>query len=299
MVATSRALLSVLLALAAAPSAWGQSDPAPESTQPAPPGEPMAARVIKVTGSVSHLPPGMADAPEAWQPSRVGDALPAGTKIRTRLRSSVVLQFGDDTVVGIDRVTLAAIEDFHRSGDTKRMKIGLGYGTVRAAVREATLRSDMTIESPTATLSKRGTIDFGMHYEAGTGQFTIFLNEEGLIEALQFLTGQRRTVRPGEFVTAAMLRWVDTAQRIRFTSIQDRFGVTEGEFALELRSGTGLGGVAPGSGAATFGGVRPAGPGGTGGTDFSTFRPASPTPPAGALYRPEGNFGTGLLPPPS
>ncbi len=289
--------LSLVLILAVGPAALGQSDPAPEATRPAADGEPMAARVIRVTGNVSHLPPGAADAPEAWKPAGVGDSLPPGTKIRTRLRSSVVLQFGDDTVVGIDRVTLAAIEDFHRSGDTKRMKIGLGYGTVRAAVREATLRSDMTIESPTATLSKRGTIDFGMHYEAGTGQFTIFLNEEGLVEALKFLTGERRTVRPGEFVTAAMLRWVDTAQRIRFTSIQDRFGVTEGEFALEVRSGTGLGGVAPGSGAGTYGGVRPAGAGGTGGTDLSNYRPGPISPPTGALYRPEGNFGTGLVPP--
>ncbi len=81
--------------------------------------EPMQARIIKMAGRVQYALTDQAGMPGKWQPAKIGDLLPAGTRIRTRLRSKVVLAFGDDSVVMIDRATLASIDQFHRSGDTK------------------------------------------------------------------------------------------------------------------------------------------------------------------------------------
>ena len=89
--------------------------------------QPMQARIIKLAGRVQYALTDSAGVPGEWQQAKVGDLLPAGTRIRTRLRSKVVLAFGDDSVVMIDRATLASIDQFHRSADTKYVKLGLGH----------------------------------------------------------------------------------------------------------------------------------------------------------------------------
>ena len=50
--------------------------------------------------------------------------------------------------------------EFEITADAKVLRMGLGHGAVRGGVAETTLRSDLSIETPTATLSKRGTIGF-------------------------------------------------------------------------------------------------------------------------------------------
>jgi len=54
------------------------------------------------------------------------------------------------------------------------------------------------VDSPVATLSKRGTWDFGLFYERGTDRFEIFLLDQGLVDAFSKLTGQHRQVLPQE-----------------------------------------------------------------------------------------------------
>lgn len=294
------AILTCMVAIAVSQPVWGQAAtqpaaPAAPQNQSAPIADPMQARVLKVSGQVQYALIETAGGGNigVWQDAKVGDTLPAGTRIRTRLRSQVVLAFGDDSVVLIDRATLASIDQFHRSGDTKHVRLGLGHGAIRAGVAETTLRSDMTIETPTATLSKKGTIDFGIEYEPSTGRFRIFLAREGLVEALNKLTQERRYVLPGQYATQAMVRWITTATFDRHVAMADLFGMNGNEKMFNALHSSGLGVVEPGGGnvAGNFG-PRVGSQQGTG--PFVRTSPILPIQPgAGAINRPEGNFGTG------
>ncbi len=275
---------------------FGQAQTAPAesgvaATQPAGVDQAFQAKVAKVSGKVSYALVDGAGQRGPWQDAKVGDTLPAGTQIRTQARSKVVLEFGDDTVVMIERITLASIDQFHRAADTKVVRLGLGHGAIRAGVAETTLRSDMTIETPTAILSKRGTQDFRMEYTPVTGRFRVSLAGEGLVEALNKLTSRTRSIGPGQYVTQAMIRWIETATFDRFVSMSDVFGMTGAEKSFLAFGGEGGQGAAdPGGGAGVYGMTGQGG--GLGGTPSFTPPSVSPLRP-GAIDRPEGNFGTG------
>jgi hypothetical protein len=292
-------MIASVAVLAAVSAAWGQAaatQPAgttAAATQTTEPINPMQARIIQLSGRVQYALADAAGNVGEWRDAKVGDLLPAGTRVRTRLRSQVVLAFGDDSVVLIDRATLASIDQFHRSGDTKFVRLGLGHGAIRAGVAETTLRSDMTIETPTATLSKKGTIDFGIEYEPSTGRFRIFLAREGLVEALNKLTQERRMVLPGQYVTQAMIRWITTATFDRHVALADLFGMTGAEQWFNAMNSSGRGVVDPGGGTNT-GNVGTGGQN-AGGNQFArTVNTTLPLPTGlQTIDRPEGNFGTG------
>ncbi|HSW46314.1 MAG TPA: FecR domain-containing protein [Phycisphaerae bacterium] len=295
-------LIAIIGLLGITMTVWGrpattQPTAAAPSTQPASRGDPMQARIIQVSGRVQHATVDAAGNIGEWRDAKVGDELPAGTRVRTRLRSNVVLAFGDDSVVMIDRATLASIDQFHRSADTKVVRLGLGHGAIRAGVAETTLRSDMTIETPTATLSKKGTIDFGIEYEPSSGRFRVFLAREGLVEALNKLTQERRNVLTGQYVTQAMIRWITTATFDRHVALADLFGMTGSEKWFNALNGSGLGAVDPGGGMGISSLGSGAGQGQVGGGFGQNFSRSLPTVtgPTGpqAIDRPEGNFGTG------
>lgn len=267
---------------------------ATQATGTRPVDERYRARVIEVEGRVGYALVDAGGELGPWQSAKVGTELPAGARIRTGLRSKIIMAFGDDTVVEIDRATLASIDQFHRSADTKVIRLGLGHGAVRAGVAETTLRSDMTIETPTATLSKRGTMGFSMTYEPVAGRFRIALADEGLVEALNKITDDMRSVRPGEHVTQAMRRWIETARFNRYVPVATYFGLTDSEQNYMVGSG--------GEGRAV------ASPGEGGNSNNTTswdsksiqriqrpgYRPMTPIDFGdGVIDRPEGNFGTG------
>lgn len=294
------ALLAAALAPVAQPAgqpaATAPSDAAVASTQPAGAVEAMQAKAVKVVGRVMYAMAGPDGLPGEFEMVKQGDTLPAGAIIQTRLRSKVMLAFGDDTVVLIDRVTMASIDQFHRTGNTKKIHLGLGHGLIRAAAMETTLRSDMTISSPVATLSKRGTMDFGMRYEPGTGRYVVFLNEEGLVELFDRLRGAQRTIEPGQYVTQALLSWIETMTLNRYIPITDAWGQTAAERHWNAYFGSaGIGVVEPGAGFNNFlANYNAAHQVGASGVQLVT--PISPIVPASPprIVRPEGNFGTGF-----
>jgi hypothetical protein len=270
------------------------------ATQPARIDEAFEARIEQVWGSVSTARVDEQGVRGEWRPAKDGDLLPAGTWIRTRVRSKVLLTFGDDTVVVIERATLASIDQFHRDGDAKVIKLGLGHGAVRAGVAETTLRSDMTIESPIATLSKKGTMVFRFEYLPGSHQFIISLTDEGLVEALNEETGATYTVRPGTYVTDAMMRWIDRVTFDRVVYVIDPFGQTDPEAWFNAMNTTGIIVVEPGGGATAWalehrqGGELAA----VDAANRAAMRRSASSlgllpPGAGVRVRPEGNFGTG------
>lgn len=291
--------------LALATSLQAQTTRPAQATRPAdaaatrPAMDARQARVEKVAGSVSYSVLGEDGNYGPWQPVKAGDLLPPGARIQTRLRSHVVLTFGDDTVVMIDRATLASIDQFRQSQDTKEIRLGLGHGAVRAGVASTTLRSDMTIATPTATLSKRGTHDFGMEYEPSTGRFRVFLTQQGLVEVLNRVTNARQSIAPGQYVNQAMVRWIETAKFDRWVPIQDFFGLTANERGFAANRTNGMGVSEPGGGAYAMNGSVPQGSSnvaGTVGGRLATAPPVLPvTPPQPqgppVIGRPEGNFG--------
>ena len=272
-------------------------------TQPAkaaatqPTGDPGSARVLRTTGRVSVSIPDAQGNFGAWREARADDLLPQGTRIRTRTRAHVLLQFGDDTIVVIERATLASIDQFVKSTDTAAIQLGLGHGSIRGGVSERTLRSDLTIDTPTATLSKRGTIDFRIEYEPSYGRFRISLAEQGLVEALNRILNQSRDVLPGQYVTQLMARWIDTAMFDRFIPMISTVGQTSAESWFNVLSHSGFIITLPGAGAEGWSFV------GRRGGELAGMPPQPQQDMRrsrfdfsfddGVRNRPEGNFGTG------
>ncbi len=240
-------------AAAASPAA-----PAPVAAQ-SQPVEKLTATCIKVKGRVQWAPVGTQSTDtQAWKPVRVGGEYTQGMQIRTGLRSEALLKFGDDTAVLIGRSTLAAIGAFYRSADTKTTRLGLDYGTVRAGVAEGGLRSDFQIDSPVATLSKRGTWNFSLWVERGTGRFEAKLADRGLLEILHKATGRTQFVAMKQSVNQAMMNWARTIQFNRQVVVADAFSQTDDELVGYLRNNTGRSGLSPA-------GLAPQGAVGTGG----------------------------------
>ncbi len=230
-------------------AAWSPAQPtaAPTTVPATAPAPTLVARVLEVRGDAEHA----AQDSGPWEPCRVDDAYPAQTLLRTGIRSSLKLQLGDSepyTAVVIDAASKTVLSELAETPELKRVRIGLGYGRLRAGVAEGGRQSSFTVDSPVATLSKRGTWNFGMFYERGTDRFQVFLLDRGLVEALDEVTRERRTLRPQQLVTEAMRRWADQAGILRNVPISDVLGQSDVELAFNTLQNDGLGVLDPGGG---------------------------------------------------
>ncbi|GMU83186.1 MAG: hypothetical protein IT450_10560 [Phycisphaerales bacterium] len=228
----------------------------PAGSQPAAPAAPASApadrtpikaRVIEIKGDVKWAPLES----QEWQPLKLGDELAEQTKILTGIRSSVKLQLGDEepySCMLVDSVGKTVLSEAYKTSDTKRIRVGVSQGRVRAGVAEGGLKSDFTVDSPVATLSKRGTWGFSLYYERATDQFEIGLTDRGLVEAINKLTAERRNVQPGQLVTEAMRRWLDQSALFRNVALADAAGQSDLELAYNRISNDGIGVIGPGSG---------------------------------------------------
>ena len=255
-----------------------------------------AARVIEVKGRVDWAPAGVpVTQADGWIPVKLNDRLEPGTQIRTGLRSHVNLQFGSATFVSIRRATYSSIDQFYKSATTETVRIGLGYGTVRGGSSEGEVRSDVRVESPAATLVKRGTDGWQMSVEAGTGRFEISLARHGLVEAIQKLrTGATRSrdVRPGEYANSRNIANMWIKQNIFDRSIEFYRveGLTLADADFSTANQRGLAALAPGGGSTlpAISGRADAAATGQGG--LPSFAPQ--TIVLEPVARPDGNFGT-------
>lgn len=278
---------------------WAQATAQPAGSEPAtqpttqPAMQGMTAEVVDVQGQASYSILQADGTYGAKQAIKKGDRLAGGTRIQTRLRSYVVLTFGGDTVVKIDPLTEASVDQYLQSPEARNVVLGLGHGMVRAGSVAPTLRSEMSIVTPTATLTKRGTFEFGLRYEAGTGRYMAYLTEEGLVDVINKTTGVRRTLEPTQYVTQAMVRWIQTAVFSRWVSVQDVFGLTGNEAAFGSKSNTGQGVASPGGGMASgMTGGQGAGQSGAAIRSNPLLTNVSGTPQGQrTVGRAEGNFG--------
>lgn len=267
--------------------------------------QPLPAVVIEVEGSADWAKVGVSPlANDGWTAIKLDDRLDPGTQIRTGLRSHVNLKFGETTVVSLRSATFAGLDQLYRSANVESVRIGLGYGTVRGGSSEGEFRADVIVDSPIATLAKRGTEGWQMEVEPGTRRFRVSLAEYGLVEAIQKL-GQDRTrsklVRPGEYANGANIANMWIKQNIfdhNVTFYQpESVTAADAEFTLDNTKGVGV--LAPGGGSSLVdmsGRVS---------ADFVLRQiaanfPAGISPPttavgqSGPISRPEGNFGTSM-----
>lgn len=263
--------------------------------------EAQAAEVVEVRGNVERST-GEAATPDTaeWVAVKAGEKLGGGVLIRTGLRSHLILRFGDNSIVMIQRCTLASIKQFYRDSSTETVRLGLGYGAIRGGTSEGTLRSDFVVDSAVATLAKRGTEGWELWQEPYSGRFRISLAAEGLVDALEKETGDRRLVRPGEYAdnTNVAAMWVkqDVFDRnVQFFAAES-VSATDLDFANNMT--TGLASVGPGLGNQTnsFAGRgtdQDALAGLTEAEGFQLLREPVVIERAPFVVRPEGNFGTG------
>jgi hypothetical protein len=218
-----------------------------------------AAVVIEVAGIADWAPAKTSPlVAEGWTAIKLADRLVPGTLIRTGLRSHVNLQFGETTTVSVRGATYASVDQYYRSAGVETVNIGMGYGTVRGGSSEGTFRSQVTIDSPVATLAKRGTEGWQISVEAATGRYRISLAEEGLVEAIEKArgrgaAGQRvasRTVEPGEYATETNIRnmWIEQAVFDRNVWFYDPSAITPAEAAFAANNPRGFGTLSPGGG---------------------------------------------------
>lgn len=266
---------------------FAQTDPTPQ-TQAAAPAKTEATgelryEVSAVTGNVRFAPIGTDPLQDAgWQKIRLGDQLGAGMQIHVpAIRAGVKLTARPSeppTVILIERGTLIGITELNldQQQGTAKSRVKLAYGAVRAGVAEGATRSDMEIESPVATLSKRGTDIFRFEYR--NGRFLMSLSEQGrgLIQAIQTRSGEfggldrfrSRYVTPGQFVTHQMMRAIEHVQFERTVNINDAFGLqgldamftmlnSHGGLAFLLPQGSNLAGMLDGAGHQTGLGLTP------------------------------------------
>lgn len=264
----------------------------PAQTQPSDQKQPILARVIELRGDVKYAPLDSQD----YQPCQLDDQYPERTKIITGVRSSIKLQIGDEepyTCMLIEAVGKTVLSEAYKTSEEKKVRVGVGYGRIRAGVAEGGLKSDFTVDSPVATLSKRGTWGFTLFYERGTNYFEIGLTDRGLIEVINKITDERRKINPKELITIAMRTWLDQAPFFRNVSVPDILGQGDIEVAFNRLQQSGLGVLAPGGGAGAL--LNLTSPGAR--MSFADLVRRVLPPGGGQLgdrrLRPEGFFGTG------
>src|SRR5262249_8198562 len=125
---------------------------------------------------------------------------------------------------------------------------------VRGGSSEGEIKSDVIVDSPVATLAKRGTEGWELEVEPMTGRFRISLAQYGIVDAIQKTTegraGRTKTVLPGQYATQANIAnmWVNQNIFDRNVTFYGPEGQTRSEAEFALNNTRGLNVVAPGSG---------------------------------------------------
>jgi hypothetical protein len=186
------AALSVLAMLLPVSAAVAAEDDAPKPAEAAEVAR-LKVTVESVTGKAQRRNPAEDG---KWTALKAGDALDELTVIRTGFGSKVVLVFADRGRVTVDSVTKIGISEFRKKEKKVNTRLGLKYGTLRAKVNSKVGPVDFRVQSPTATLSVRGSEKIVGYCPNGGSKGKSLVGD--LI--LTSKTNRRQVVRPGEVV---------------------------------------------------------------------------------------------------
>ncbi len=215
-------------------------------SQPAAQDASLVFEVTSVEGKVRVAPIGtdvMRDA--GWTIVKQGEFIRAGQQVRVPIRSRVKLTARPaepPTVLLIESSTTVSFSELELRDGVARSRIQLPYGAVKAGVAEGEVRSDMEIEAPTATLSKKGTDIFGMEVHAD-GRFTMFLSPQGrgLVQGILNQSSaygssqvQSRFLTPGQWISQQMMRAIENMPFDQKVLVSDPYGLVGADqlFAL-------------------------------------------------------------------
>jgi len=200
------------------------------------------ATVLAVKGAVRHRHNRSAK----WVRTKVGDTLKPPAEISTGIRNSAAkLKLHTTAVIRIGSTTTIAITELARLKDAEKVRLLLTRGSVRAGIVEEKVRSDFQIACPAAVLSREGTWGMEMRYDPATGKYYVGLDTDGLLRLIDRLTGRQVRVRPGQYFTQALVRWIDTASLDRMVALSDPFGLTKVEKLFNANNPGGLAGADP------------------------------------------------------
>lgn len=207
------------------------------ASQPAVKTGELVYEVVEVGGKVVVAPTGTDPyARNGWTPVAKGQTIGAGQQLNVPMRSRIkmVARPADPpTVILIEQSTFVNIGELAMMDGAAHSRIQIQYGAIKAGVAEGTSRSDMEIEAPTATLSKKGTDIFGLEVQAD-GRFKMFLtaNGRGLVQGIINQSGafgssrmNSRFLTPGQWITHQMIRAIDNVQFDREVMVNDIYGL--------------------------------------------------------------------------
>lgn len=233
----------------------------PAGTQPAASDGSLVYEVIAIERNVRVAPAGTDPKVAAgWRPLKLGESLRAGQQVSVPIRGTLKLvarPADPPTVLLFDRMSLVQISELSLANGVAKSRIELAYGQIKAGVAEGRTRSDMEIQSPAATLSKRGTDIFGIEVRPD-GRFNMFLTDQGrgLVQAIQMQSTQigamnamrSRMITPGQWITHQMARAIDNVQFDRNVNINDVYGMKGMDQLFTMLNDRGFGFLLPAGG---------------------------------------------------
>lgn len=108
------------------------------------------------------------DADDAWRDAAVDDVLPAGSMIRTGLKSALTLRVGLNATVLIDSNARVTLPQIAHAGATLETAIKVERGQADIKVNRVGLTNDFSVVTPTGALAVKGT-GFACQYDAFNG----------------------------------------------------------------------------------------------------------------------------------
>ena len=114
---------------------------------------PLLGEITGLTGTVELKPAGEAN----YIPAKAGDTVARDTIVSTGFKSTVLIKAGS-TVLTVRPLTRLSLSEIMSSAGTETLNVNLQTGRVKVDVSPpAGTRASMTIQSPAATASVRGT----------------------------------------------------------------------------------------------------------------------------------------------
>ena len=93
----------------------------------------------------------------SFVPAKTGDVVAADTIVSTGFRSTAVIKVGSSTIA-VRPLTRLSLAEIRSESDSETLKVDLQAGRVRVEVKPpAGTRANMSVQSPSATASVRGT----------------------------------------------------------------------------------------------------------------------------------------------
>ena len=209
--------------------------------------------VREISGTVEIKPPGAAD----FNAASVGDSLTEDTVISTAFRSTAIVEFGS-TTISVRPLTRLTMLEISSSEGVESLNVGLQAGRVRVDVNPpAGTRASMSVSSPSATASVRGTefwfdgrnlsvgegsVDFrgrrGTNVAVNAG-FASTVTREGRASTARYTGAGRASAAAAASDDGESVTDVDTEDSIVIlTGADGEVGLLPGNLFLEQGSGT-------------------------------------------------------------